>query len=261
MDVPGLPNAVDQITDVAQSYTISALKDLPNGVTKMAMDFTAEKMLIRVGNNTVAASDSKTSAAGDNTNNVAAMLRRIVGAHFGYEIDAQGKASHITGVKEFFAHVPTEDNQGSSILKSMMSEDLIRQFATRGQGLPPDPVKLGDHWKLHLEENAGSVGVLQMDLNYIFSGFENHDGHHCAAIDFNGTVMSKPSTNAAAMNITVEGGSILGKMWFDPELNMVMETGSDQMMTMKILAQGKTIHSQMKQTVDIRMTGVGDLPK
>jgi hypothetical protein len=50
-------------------------------------------------------------------------------------------------------------------------------------------------------------------------------------------------------------------MWFDPELNMVMETGSDQMMTMKILAQGKTIHSQMKQTVDIRMTGVGDLPK
>jgi hypothetical protein len=182
-----------------------------------------------------------------------------MGAHFDYEVDALGKANHITGMDEFLAHVPAGDEQATGMLKSLVNEALIQQFATRGQGLPPEPVKVGDHWKAHLDENGGPAGILMMDMNYIFTGWENRGGRRCALIDFNGQVTSKPGKEPAQLSL--DNGTLSGKMWFSPELNMVVDTGANQLMTFKITSQGKTINSVMKQSVDIRLLGESEAIK
>ncbi len=261
MQLPGMSAPVEQSTAVTEDFTMSALKALPNDAIAMDMAFTSEKMETKMAGKVMMSFDSSADPKTDETNSTAPIMRQIVGAHFGYELEADGKAVHITGMDEFLARLPAGDEQGKTMLKSMLNEELVQQLAARGQGLPEKPVKIGDHWNIHLDENAGPVGILQMEMNYTFTGWEEHGGHHCVLIDFTGDVASKPGTSSGPMNVSVEKGTITGKEWIDPELGMVVDNTSDQDMTLKIVVRDNNITSQMKQTVGVRLVEVNDAPK
>ncbi len=172
-EIPGLSNPVEQVTSMTQDLAMSALKARPDGTTEMAMEFTALKIESKVAGAIKLSFDSQGEAKNDDQN--AAVLRQLVGAQFGYELDAAGKAGNVTGMDEFMARVPAGNGQAQRTLKSLLSEDLVKQLAMRGQGLPDHPVRVGDQWPMQLDENAGPAGIFQTTMemkkkiyNYIY---------------------------------------------------------------------------------------------
>ena len=185
----------------------------------------------------------------------------MIGAHVTYDIDASGKVEKIMGMDEFLAQLSGGNPQSQAMIKSMMSEDMIKQLAMRGQGLPEKPVKIGDQWPVHLEVNAGQVGTLVMDMKYTFKGWQQHGGIKCALLESTGAISTKPGTSAGPVKVSVESGKIAGSTWYDPAQGMVVDSLSNQNMTLNIVAQGKTIKSQMKQEVGVKLIEVADIAK
>ena len=75
------------------------------------------------------------------------------------------------------------------------------------------------------------------------------------------TLASKPGPAGVPVNVSIDNGTIQGREWFDLDSEMVVENISDQTMALKILTQGKTINSQMKQNVAMKLVEVVDIPK
>lgn len=71
-----------------------------------------------------------------------------------------------------------------------------------------------------------------MVLNYHFT-FQNREQHGqrtCARLEFQGTVNTKPGSNAdpGQMSMTVQDGSTSVVSWFDPELGITIDTTANQ---------------------------------
>ncbi len=75
-------------------------------------------------------------------------------------------------------------------------------------------------------------------------------------MEFTGELALKPGPVSSAAALSVEKGTVEGKIWIDPEMGMVVDTVNDQNVTLKIVAQGKTIHSEMSQHVTMKLAEV-----
>ena len=262
MTIPGMDKPMDQAMTMAQDFNMSAMKELPGGGTELELKFTGQKVESKMGGKVMMSFDSAQDPQSDTNNPVAPLFRKMIGAHVVYDVDADGKVEKVVGMNEFLAQLSGGNPQSEAMMKSMMSEDMIKQLAMRGQGLPEKPVKIGDHWPVHLEVNAGQVGMLIMDMKYTFKGWQQHGGSKCALLESVGDIATKPgSSTNGPMNVSVESGKLAGSTWYDPAQAMVVDSASDQNMTLNITAQGKSIKSQMKQQVSIKLVEVADIAK
>jgi len=189
-----------------------------------------------------------------------AVLAKMVGGHLTYQIDADGKVAKVIGMEDFFARVSTGGANGQAMVKGMLSEDMLKQFTMRGQGLPEKPVKIGDHWPYHMDMNTGPAGKIKMDMQYTFMGWQQHDNRKCALLEYAGD-MGSVSGSTGPVNVSIEKGKISGDSWFDPELGMMVDAITDTPMTLKVVAQGKTVSMEMKQTATVKLTDFADIAK
>jgi hypothetical protein len=264
MDIvmPGNPQPVKQHMDMQQDYSLSVLKERPEGGVEVEFKFVSQKVSSKMGAQELMSFDSASDPANDGANSVAAMFRKLIGAHVKFLMDKNGKVEKVVGYDEFMSQISAGGGPGSEMMfKSMFSEDTLKQFGARAQGLPDKPVKIGDTWPNHLEIAAGPMGTMTMNMKYKFAGWEQHDGHNCALLTFTGDVTSKPGTNNPAMSMTIQNGTLSGQSWFDPALGMPVDNTADQSMSVKMNMQGKNTDSQMKQKIDIKLVKISDLPK
>jgi hypothetical protein len=261
IDVPGMPQPVDQMMNMTEDFSMSALKATPDGGMELELKFTAVKVNSSMGGQAIMDFDSAKEPSQDGKDPSAPLFRKMVGAHLKYILDANGKLTKIEGMDDFLAQMSGGDPASAAMIKGLMSEDTLKQLVSRGQGLPDKPVSVGDHWPVNLEVNAGQAGIMKMNMIYTFKGWDQHDGQKCALVDFTGDISSKPNPGTNGIDIKVEKGKIAGKTWYDPSAGMVMETDSDQTMTLKISAQGKSMDSQMEQNVNMKTTKISDLTK
>lgn len=250
--------SMQQHMEMTSDYSVSALKSLPDGGTDLELEFTAQKMEVDAGGQTLHF-DSASDPTEDAGNPLAATLRKMVGAKIHYLTDANGKVQKVEGFNEFLDRLGASSPQ-AAMMKSMFNEDTLKQYADFGRGLPDHPVKPGDTWPLKLQMPVGPVGELTLNLNYTFKGMEQHDGHNCALLDYTGTLSSTPLENTNGMALNIENGKISGTTWFDPDLGMVIETASDQSMDIKIGGStGQTITSSVTQKTGLKLSEVTDI--
>jgi Family of unknown function (DUF6263) len=260
--MPGAPKPMQQQTDMTQDYSLSAVKARSEGGSEVEMKFISQKMSTKTEGRDAMSFDSTADPATDAGNPVAPMLRKAVGAHITYLTDSDGKIEKVQGFPEFIKQLTGGVSaQSQQMMKSMFSEDSLKQYASGAQGLPDKPVKVGDTWPVHMDMNMGPMGNMTLNLKFKFAGWEQHNDHNCVLLTYTGDMASKGGPTSNAMKISIENGKLSGKNWFDPELGVMVENTGDQTMTVKMSMQGKDMTSKMKQNIDVKLTALEDISK
>jgi len=255
MNAAGRP--MEQTMTMGSDYSISAQKELPGGGCQLDMEFVGQKIQSAMGGQTMASFDSSTDPANDGKNPIAPMFRKIIGLHVQYETDASGHVQKVDGVDELVERMGGNTPQGAMV-KSMLNEQTLKQYADFGRGLPDHPVRTGDTWPMNVEIPMGQIGTLVINLTYTFTGWDDHDGRKCAKLDYSGTVKSKPG--AAPATFALDSGKMTGTTWFDSDAGVVVENTSTQNMNMKVTpTPNQVINSVIAQTTDLKLTDVVDI--
>jgi hypothetical protein len=157
-------------------------------------------------------------------------------------------------------------NEGGSaeskeILKDVFSEGTLKDTAGAVEGLPDKAVKVGETWPYKMEEPAGPLGTMVLNLTYTFSGWEQHADHQCAVLDFSGDVALKAGAEAPEGMVSLDHGKASGKVWFDPAMGMVIEETDNADVSVNIKAQGQSVSTQMHQSGGNKLMEVTELPK
>lgn len=257
---PGSGESMDQAMNMTAEFSLTASKARPAGGSELQMLFTNMKMETKMGATSLSF-DSRQDAKNDAGNPMAPMLRKMIGAHISYLTDADGKVDQIVGYQEFIDQIAGDNAAMGAMVKSMYSEDSLKQMGVNAQGLPDKPVKIGDSWPFHQDIPAGPAGTLQLDMTVTFKGWEEHAGHHCAVLESRGQLKSKPGGGNSAMSVVVDKGTSEGTMWFDPGLGNVVDNVVDQTMNFKMQIQGQDVTSKLSQRVKMQLVKLSDAGK
>lgn len=105
------------------------------------------------------------------------------------------------------------------------------------KGLPDRPVKVGDTWTTSETRKLGAMGEIRIDQEHRFAGWEMVDNRRVAVIETAGTTNigngAQLSKQAQSYQPKWSDVSIVGKIWFDPELGVIGAT-SVQKLTMEM---------------------------
>lgn len=240
---------------MTHDYTVSVLKPLADGGWELEFEFSAQKMFYQVGENPVLNFDSKQNASQDAFNPVAPVLRKMVGTRVRCYIDSSGNVTKFEGFKELKARMSAAPPQVRAILEGMFNEVNLKQLCDFAAALQPaDAVNVGDSWPAHLGM-VDPVGLMVINLNCIFKDWEQKGKHQCVRIEYKGDVSSKPPENGQASPTQITGGTVTGKAWFDPDQGRLINSATEQHMTLQTAMQGKTINTKFNMTVNFRQLG------
>jgi hypothetical protein len=258
--MPGSDKTRPMRSTSTEDFAVTPVKELPDGGTELEFAILGEK-ITGIGQGGLSF-DSAQDPSQDSGNPLAPAFRKLVGAKFSCVVDAEGNVEKVNGVDEFFAQLPASDPQIVSVIKEFAGEDMLKQHAMRGWGLPDKPVKSGDHWPASRDIGAGQVGMLRMNIQYTLLGWQQHNNRRCALMEFTGDFTTKPGSNPPGpVQVTIDKGQMSGSAWFDPDLKMVVDTVIDQDMDLKISTQGSQFNSQMKQKINFAMANVTEVTK
>lgn len=235
--MPQSPKPMQQKISLNQEYNITVLAQRPNGGRELELEVESAEIDVTMNGKPVVNLDTKAEAGPAEANAGLAAFRQIIGTKIKFLIDASNQVEKVEGVQAFAARAMAGSNpQGRAAMQSMFSEDYFKQMVDTQRALPPGPVKVGESWPYKDIIAIPSFGAMTLDLTYTLKGWEQRQNRKCAAIDFSGSMISTPATNAAqtAMSMKMESGRISGRTWFDPELGNTVETALDQDLVMHI---------------------------
>ncbi len=263
MNMPGSSQPVKQEMKQSQDIGILALKERDGGGDELEMEFLDMAMDMKMGGSTMMSFDSKQGGQDNSGNPAAAMLGKMVGSKIRFLTDSSGKIESVEGYQEFQDRVMSgSPPEMQAMMKGFMSEDSIKQTPLNSMGLPGKPVKIGDTWPVKTEIAMGTMGKMVINLNYTFTGWEEHDNQKCAVLEYAGDIsMKSGGDESAAGTMSIDQGKASGKTWFDPAMGMIKETAGKQDLTVKINAAGQTIPAQMHQNLDTKLVEVSDIAK
>ncbi|HEY3932662.1 MAG TPA: DUF6263 family protein [Verrucomicrobiae bacterium] len=254
-----LPNQTQPMkseVNLAQDFDFSALKALDNGGRQLELEFVDETMDVSQGDRKVLSFDSAQSSAQDTNNPIAPMLRLMVGARLQYFTDANGAVQKVEGMDDLMNRVAaTAKPQQQAMFKQMFSEDTLKKYGSFADMMPNRMVNVGESWSVK-KDTTSAIGVLTIDMKYTFKNWEQHADRKCAHIEMAGDISTKSTSNASGAVIEIEKGKISGDVWFDPELGMIVETDSDQNITMKVTTRTQTMTPQMTQKIRLTLVDV-----
>jgi Family of unknown function (DUF6263) len=266
IQVPNVKQPMQQLMNMAQDYTISVVKELPDGGRELGLEFTGMNLSSKVGDRVVLNFDSSQDPSGDAGNPVGTMLRKMVGSRLKYLTDADGRVASVEGVRELSDRITSGNNpELQASFSSMYSEGYLKQLCDAARMAPGRGVKPGDSWTMNFSEEMGSAGKIAVNAKMKFEDWEQHGDRKCARIESKGDITSSPveaaNGTATAMSISIEKGKFTATAWFDPALGNIVESTSDQSLTIKITAQGRTMESNTKQQVNYKLLDVADVAK
>lgn len=271
--IPGQPMPMKQDTTMGQAYGLTVLQANPDGTHEIEMDFLSARMRMVMAGKTNLDYDSAKPATGGRVNPVANMFGKIVGSKIRYFLDATNAVERIEGVDELMNRLATGANSAElAPLKSMYNDGYFKQMMNANLFLPPKPVQPGDTWPAQQEIPLGMMGTLIMNFDFTFKNWEMHGKRNCARLEFQGTIQSKPDSEAKSpgFSMSIQDGAISGISWFDPELGITIDTTMNQNFTVIMQIpqnpgarpkagarmQTQSITNQMEQAMTIKLVSV-----
>jgi hypothetical protein len=254
--LPNQPQPMKSEVNLAQDFDFSALKALDNGGRQLELAFVDETMDVSQGDRKVLSFDSAQNPAQDTNSPVAPMLRLMIGTRLQYFTDANGSVQKVEGMDDLMNQVAaTAKPQQQAMFKQMFSEDTLKRYGSFADMMPNRMVNVGESWSVK-KDVTSAAGTLTVDMTYTFKNWEQHGDRKCAHIEMAGDISTKSTSNASGAVIEIEKGKISGGVWFDPELGMIVETDSDQNITMKVTTRTQTMTPQMTQKIRLTLVDV-----
>jgi hypothetical protein len=270
--IPGQPQPMQQNITMGQKYSMTVLKEDPDGSHQVQVEFLSARMGMDMNGKTMMDYDSEKSSSAS-TNPAAAVFGKIVGSKITLFMDPSNQVDHVEGVDEMVSRLSSGpgNSAAASSLKGMMSEDYFKQMMSSSRFLPPKAVAPGDTWSIELEQAMEPIGTLMLSYDITLTDWEKHGKRNCARLDFTGTVKTKPGTASPGglmgMTLNIKDGTTSGTSWFDPELGIIIDSTLNQEMTLAITlpknpkaktaaaaaAQPQTLNTHMTQDVRIKL--------
>jgi len=269
--MPQMPKPMRQDISMAQTYALSVLTETNNGGRQLELEFLSQELEVKMGEQTMMNFDSKGDASGDKQNPFAAPYRRMIGSRLTLVTDSSNKVESVEGFDEWMEMVTSNSPpEAKGMISGIYNEDYLKQIVDYTKWLPTKPVAIGDKWPSKVEVPAGPMGKLLLEMNSTFKGWEEHDKRRCAMIESSGTLKALAGQQAGPMGkMTIDKGKTTGKNWFDPELGTLVETASDQTMSMKVDLPGQpggnqpaqTFSSDIAQKVNVKLVELDTVKK
>jgi hypothetical protein len=266
--VPGQPQPLQQNTAMGQKYSMTVLKEDPDGSHVIEVEFMETRMSSDMNGRKMMEYDSAHKSAADSTNPVASIFGKIVGMKIKLYLNNSNDVDHVEGMDELLSHF-SGAGVGTASLKSLFSENYFKQMMGSSRYLPNKAVAPGDSWPVQFEESVEPVGTIVMDFNFTLVDWEKHGKRNCARMDLTGTIKSKAGTGSATgpmgMTIDIKDGNVSGTSWFDPELGIVIDSTVSQDMTLSITlpknpkaksgpaSQPQNLSTHMNQDIRIKL--------
>jgi hypothetical protein len=235
-------------TTVGQDLAFTVTNVAPDGNRLLQMEVLAVQMETGRDDGVTMSFDSANRVMQVEDSPLVERLKKLVGLKLKFHVSAENRVTRVDGIKELNDRMSgggaAARGVAGAALNRTFNQQFYRDIVEMGM-LPKDPVKVGDTWKVSRMGSGGlRGGSVAMELTYNFRGWQRRQGTNCARLDFTGTFKpNAPSqTNSpsfagriinAAVPPNVEEGDITGQNWFDPELQLAVETHYRQSITTK----------------------------
>ena len=243
--MPGLPQPVNTLTQIREDMDISPLKKTPDDGWQLEFKFTAASIDSKRNGATVLSFDSSKNSPPD-PNNPAALLAMVVGVPLEYYVDAKGLVQKVDGLDQFSKLTTAGRSDQQVLFQQLFNENVLKEYASYGKGLPNHPVKVGESWSSQTD-TASDAGDLALKMNFTFQNWEMRRDRRCAHFTITGKVSSKNASTATGSAIEIKKGNFTGDLWYDPDLGMMVESDTSQKLTLKISTQSQILTPQLDQ--------------
>jgi hypothetical protein len=241
---------IQQTTDMSWDYSLNPLKTLDNGGHEVELEFVATKFEMKVGDRVYMSFDSAHDDGKQAKDPITPALRKLIGGKMRYTLGPDNKIERVDGYDDFMVRIARgSDSRNTEMLKGMFSEDMLKRLCSSADLLPDHPVRPGDSWKNSMDMTIYGTAKMTINGTFTFANWEDHNGHKCVKLDYEGKIVGKGSGAGAPMSI--DKGTIHGSSWFDPEQGVAVATDNDQTMTVSFQQRGTS--QQMTQNVTIKL--------
>lgn len=233
----GLPAQAQEGANVTmgQKFTMTVLKDLPEGGHEVELEFLSMRMGMEAGGKKVLDYDS--DAKKGSKDPMAEVMGKVIGSKVDFFLNASNDVDHMEGVDSLMAKLTAGGNQqAAASIQGMFSESYFKQMMSSSRFLPSHAVAPGDSWPVQLEFPIDPVGTLELNYTVTLEKWEMHGARNCARLEFQGDIKSKPGSKSAMPggSVSFRDGNTSGVSWFDPELGVVIDTDVQQDFTMVV---------------------------
>ena len=132
---PNQSKPVKQVQKMTQDFNFSLVRELDNGGQQLQLEFESLAMEVGDGERKMFSADSTQDSALDAKNPVGARLRRMVGAHLQYFVNANGKVEKMQGYPDLVKQAAGENPKDQAAFRDMFNEKCARKIRLVRGGL------------------------------------------------------------------------------------------------------------------------------
>jgi hypothetical protein len=237
--MPGTPASVRQQLKQIQETVIDVEKNREDGGHFGNVAITELRTRMLMGGAAVEF-DSRNPAAEDQNHPLAAIMRPLMGIPIGYDAKPDGSIIRIA-LPEPKEKTPETDKVAQQI-ETIFSQVLTQATVT---GLPKHPVKVGDRWPENRSQKLMDLGEVELNGEWIFTGYQERNGINCAMLVFRGKLSVRPDYKPKGrLRILTARGNAQGQIWFDPKARVARRSQIAQDVKLRM------IHTDQPLTAD-----------
>jgi hypothetical protein len=263
--IPGRLEPIKQNVTIGEKYSLTVLNSNPDGSHELELQFLSLRVSLPSGRRQIHYDSEKDSASGS-SNPVVKAFSQIVGAKIQYYLDASNNVERIEGVDDLLDRLSSGGTVPPTV-KNIFNENSFKQLMSYARFIPPNPVQPGDTWPVQIQMVSDAVGTINQNFDFTFARWEQHGERNCARLEFSGTMQTDrnapPSSNIPGATISLQDGSFVGVLWFDPEFGISIDSQVNEDMTLLITiprrnpnaAAGSTqvITNQLTQVLNFKL--------
>jgi hypothetical protein len=221
---------------VGLTYTVEVVSGSdPNGGRELELEFLADEIQSKMADRVLAVFDSSSDPGTDKHNLIAGPFRRVIHSKLRLQLTPAGRVEKVVGLDQWTATVVGQDSEaGGHMVSQLFNEGFFRQLADFGQGIPAEPVAVGQSWPYHTELPAGALGKIDVQSTITFKRREQNDDRKLALLSTQGTLTGLPKNPSDAQStMALDHGTVTGFSWFDLDSGVLVESEVTQFMRLK----------------------------
>jgi hypothetical protein len=247
----------EQYQEFVFSWTV---KDVNDKAVVLEQKIDSVNMNIKIGTNTITY-NSKDQAAAENP--LSMFFKPLIGSSFTVTLDpATMKVTKVDGREDFVKKLSEANPQMAGLLKTILSEEQLKQMAEPPFMVTPDKgkkVKKDESWTRESKLAMGPIGTYDAKYTFTYKGPEKKmvDGKEATLekIEMKTELAYKPPDpkEASPLQFKIEGGSLktteaTGTIYFDKEKGRVAST------EMNVKLEGKLNISVADQKAEVELS-------
>ncbi|QVL33051.1 hypothetical protein KIH39_03800 [Telmatocola sphagniphila] len=167
------------------------------------------KMKIDLAGNPIAF-DSETSAPAGSQTQLSDFFKSLKNSEFVLTLNEKMKVEKVEGREEFLKKLGQANAQMEALLKTILTEDAMKQVTDPTFGfIPPEPKKIGESWKVTTTLNLGPIGTYDNTSTYTYKAKESDERHIIEVVSE--VTYKAPTDNSAGLPFKIKSADLKTK--------------------------------------------------